>query len=56
MPFGSYKGIALANVPAGTLIYYYENFEISEPMKEYIRENLEDLKAKARRSNKFNAR
>jgi len=56
MPFGKYKGVSLTNVPASTLLWYLENIELSAPMKEYIRENLDALKAEAKRSTRFNAR
>lgn len=56
MPFGKYKGTALANVPATTLLWYWENINLSPPMKEYIQENLDALKQEAKRSSRFNAR
>lgn len=56
MPFGKYKGTALANVPAAALLWYWENIQLSEPLKDYIRENLDALKAEIKRSNRFNAR
>ncbi|HTI94708.1 MAG TPA: DUF3820 family protein [Puia sp.] len=56
IPFGKYKGTALANVPAATLLWYWDNITLSEPMKEYIRENLDALKAEAKRSSQFNRR
>ena len=56
IPFGKYKGTALANVPAATLLWCWENINLSEPMKEYIRDNLDALKQEAKRSSRFNAR
>lgn len=56
MPFGAHKGIALANVPAGYLLWAYDNLTLSEPLKEYIKENLQALKQEAKQSSKFNAR
>ena len=56
MPFGKYKGTALANVPASTLIFYYENYELSDALKTYIRNNLDVLKAEVKRTARNNAR
>lgn len=56
MPFGKHKGTALANIPARDLIYYYDNYQLSAPLKLYIEENLDALKAEIKRSSKFNAR
>ena len=56
MPFGQYKGTALANVPAAYLIWCYENITLSEPLKKYIKDNLDALKAEVKRSGKFNSR
>lgn len=56
MPFGKHKGTALANIPANSLIWYYENTQLSAPLKIYIEENMDALKAEVKRSSKFNAR
>lgn len=56
MPFGQYKGEALANVPASYLLWIYDNVTLSEPLKEYIKDNLTALKQEAKKSSKFNAR
>lgn len=56
MPFGKHKGTALANIPARDLIYYYDNFDLSAPLKEYIKENMDALKAEIKRASRFNAR
>jgi len=56
MPFGKYKGTALANVPADYLIYAFENMNLSDPLRAYIRKNMEVLKAEVARQKKFNAR
>lgn len=52
MPFGKYKGKALANVPAKDLIWYYENLSYlnGTPLETYIEENLEVLKAEVKRN------
>lgn len=56
MPFGQHKGTALVNVPARDLIYYYDNYQLSAPLKLYIKENMDALKAEIKRSSKFNSR
>lgn len=56
MPFGQHKGTPLANVPASYLLCCYDNITLSEPMKEYIKENLQALKLEIKRSDKFNSR
>ena len=47
MPFGKYKGTAMANVPADYLLWLYRNtagaFRSYPEVKEYIRENLKVL-------------
>lgn len=54
MPFGKHKGEKLANVPAGYLIYIYENLQLSEPLKKYIKDNMEALKMEKKRTNQNN--
>lgn len=48
MPWGIHKGTALANVPAGYLLHFYENAMLEGkarlPLKEYVEDNLEVLK------------
>lgn len=56
MPFGKYKGTALANVPAQYLLWLYGEGIASPPLQEYLNDNLEALKQEVRRSNKHNAR
>lgn len=56
MPFGKYKGTALANVPADYLIYAFENMNLSDPLRTYIKKNMDVLKAEIARQKKFNAR
>lgn len=56
MPFGKYKGIALANVPADYLIYAIENMNLSEPLRAYIKKNMDVLKAEIARQKKYNSR
>lgn len=55
MPFGKYSGTALANVPAAYLLWCYRELNLSEPMREYIKDNLQALEQEVKRSGKFNA-
>ena len=47
MPFGKFKGVALANVPAYYLLWLYEQSYCSADMKEYIEDNMEILQSEA---------
>lgn len=51
MPFGQHKGQKLANVPAGYLLYIYDNFKLHENLKVYIEKNKDALQAEAKRAN-----
>lgn len=53
--FGAYEGTALANVPAWYLLRALD-WNISEPLRQYINENKTVLEKEAKRSNKFNSR
>ena len=46
MPFGKHKGEKMANIPASYLLWLYEDsgFLADGLLKDYIKENLEDLK------------
>lgn len=44
MPFGQHKGEKLANVPAGYLIWLYDNKKLFGELKKYCEENNEVLK------------
>lgn len=55
MPWGKHKGEKLANIPAAYLIWLYENAGITtqywnKGLADYIRKNLDVLKAEAKRS------
>lgn len=50
MTFGKYQGYQLANVPAGYLIWLYENASINESLKAYIKDNLDALKMEKKRA------
>jgi uncharacterized protein (DUF3820 family) len=45
MPFGKYKNEKMANVPPEYLIWLYENAKVYGEIKDYIRDNLDVLKA-----------
>lgn len=49
MPFGKFKGRALANVPAAYLIWVWEETEVREPLKSYIKDNLDVLYLQVKR-------
>jgi len=51
MPFGKYKGTAIANLPAGYLLWLYRN-ERSGQLTEYILENFEALETEAEKDEK----
>ena len=57
MPFGQYKGTALANVPAKYLLWCLSDLSnLSPPLKAYIEKNEEVLEAEAKRTARFNSR
>lgn len=51
MPFGEHKGKSLANVPARYLIYIFENFQLHDNLKAYIKKNKDVLEAEVKRAN-----
>lgn len=44
MPYGKYKGYAMADVPAYYLIWLFENTKCSGDVKEYIKDNMQALR------------
>ena len=50
MPFGKYKGKALANVPAHYLMWLWENTDLRDPLKTYIYNNLDVIKDEIKKS------
>lgn len=44
MPFGKHKGTKLANVPAGDLIWYYDQGWLRDELKKYVEDNLDVLR------------
>ena len=51
MPYGTYKGTKMANVPAHVLIWQYENNKCSPDVREYVKENLDVLKKEIKKKN-----
>ncbi len=55
MPFGKYAGVALGNIPAGYLIWLYDNFDFRYKdlyLKNYIKENMDVLIQESKKNNK----
>jgi len=52
MPFGKYKGLKMANVPASYLIWIYENNKCSLEVIKYVRTNLDVLQEEVKREQK----
>ena len=52
MPFGKYKGEKMANVPPDYLIWLYDNAKVYGGVKDYIKENMNVLKAELEYRNK----
>ena len=52
MPFGKHKGKDLEDVPADYLLYIYDNNMCSEPIREYIEDNLDVLKHELKQKGK----
>lgn len=54
MPFGKYKGYKLANVPASYLLWAFENLDLKENLKSYIKKNKDALDAEVKRASREN--
>jgi uncharacterized protein (DUF3820 family) len=52
MPIGKYKGEKMANVPPDYLLWLYENGNIYGELRNYIKENLDVIKAEINLKNK----
>jgi len=52
MPIGKYKGDKMANVPPNYLLWLYENGNIYGELKQYIKDNLDVIKAEINYKNK----
>ena len=46
MPWGKWKGTAMANVPDDYLLWLYDNDKCDGDVKAYIKDNLDVLKKK----------
>jgi uncharacterized protein (DUF3820 family) len=51
MPFGQHKGEKLANIPARYMLYIFENFQLHDNLKAYIKKNKDVLEAEVKRAN-----
>lgn len=49
MPFGKHEGIKMANVPPDYLLWLWDNNKAYGEVKDYIADNLEDLKAEIKK-------
>lgn len=45
MPWGKHKGTKMANVPAHYLIWAYEQNKCCQKVRQYVRENWDELKS-----------
>lgn len=52
MPYGKYKGVKIANIPADYLIWIFENNKCTPEVAKYIGENIDVLKAEINRNRK----
>jgi len=52
MPIGKYKGEKMANIPPEYLLWLYENGNIYGELKNYIKDNLDVIKAEIDLKNK----
>jgi uncharacterized protein (DUF3820 family) len=52
MPWGIYKNIKMANVPAKYLIGMYEKKKVCTKVKAYVEDNLDVLKSELKTNNK----
>jgi len=52
MPFGKYRGEKMANIPPDYLIWLYDNGKVYGDIKNYIKDNLDVLKAEIEYKNK----
>lgn len=50
MTFGKYKGDKLANVPASYLLFIYDNFQLHDNLRDYIKKNKDILQAEVKRA------
>lgn len=43
MPYGKYRGVKMANVPADYLLWLYDNNKCTEPIARYVEDNMDSL-------------
>lgn len=43
MPFGKYKGVKMANVPASYLLWLYDNDKCTQEIRDYVNDNIDAL-------------
>jgi len=56
MPYGHYKGVKMANVPAGYLLWLWDNEKCSSGVFEYVRDNWEVLIQEVKRQKREETR
>ncbi len=52
MPFGKHKNEKMANVPAGYLMWLYNENKCNQEVRDYIEDNLDVLKEEIKRNKK----
>lgn len=52
MPWGIYKGLAMANVPGGYLLNLYEQNKVCADVRAYIKDNIEVLLKESKNNSK----
>lgn len=52
MPWGKYKGVKMANVPAEYLRWLYDNNKCNGAVKAYIEDNLDVIEVEIKRKQK----
>ena len=49
-PFGKYKDVKMQEVPAAYLIWIYNNYDITQPLTDYIADNMDVLYSELKES------
>jgi uncharacterized protein (DUF3820 family) len=49
MPWGKHKGKTMAQVPDEYLLWLYENVTVTGPVKRYVTDNIDAIKANVKR-------
>lgn len=50
MPYGKFKNVPMANIPADYLIWLYENNKCTYPVSVYVKENIDALRKEVENS------